>query len=121
MGMSGPSRSIVAVGGLLGAAGITLAAAASHGANGAILSSAALVCLANGPALLALAALGSAIRLAATAAWVIAAGTVLFAADIVLRSYAAQGLFPMAAPAGGLTMIAGWLLVAVAAFLRRND
>lgn len=117
--MHRPSRAIVALGGLLGAAGIALAAAASHGANGAILSSAALVCLANGPALLALAVLRTSFRFAVAAAWVIAAGTALFSADIMLRAYAGQGLFSMAAPAGGLTMIAGWLLVAVGAFFRR--
>lgn len=119
--MNGPSRAIVAVGGILGAAGIALAAAAAHSPNAAMLSSAALVCLANGPALLALAGLRDGVPLAVAAAWVIAAGTLLFTADIVLRVFTGSGLFVMAAPAGGLTMVAGWLLVATGAFFGRRD
>lgn len=115
--MTSPSRPIIAIGGLIGAAGIALAAAASHGPAAGTLSSAALICLANGPALLALAALSASLRLMAAAAWVIAFGTVLFASEIALGAFTGQSLFPMAAPAGGLTMIGGWLLAAVGGLL----
>ena len=44
-------------------------------------------------------------------------GTILFSADLVLRSLAGMAAFAFAAPAGGMLMIAGWALLAVAAFL----
>lgn len=115
--MKTPFRAIVALGGLIGAAGIALAAAAAHGPGAGTLLSAALICLANGPALLALAALSQSLRLTAPAAWVIAAGTILFAAEIVLGAFAGESLFPMAAPAGGIAMIGGWLLAAIGGLL----
>jgi uncharacterized membrane protein YgdD (TMEM256/DUF423 family) len=115
--MNTPTRAIVAIGGLIGAAGVALAAAAAHGPGAGTLSSAALICLANAPALLALAALPPSLRLMATAACVIAAGTTLFAAEIVLGAFTGQSLFPMAAPAGGLTMIGGWLIAAIGGVL----
>jgi uncharacterized membrane protein YgdD (TMEM256/DUF423 family) len=40
---------------------------------------------------------------------------VLFAGDLSLRQYAGHSLFPMAAPTGGMVMIAGWLAVTLAA------
>ena len=41
----------------------------------------------------------------------------LFAGDLALRAYAGHRLFPMAAPTGGIVMMAGWVLLALAAFL----
>jgi uncharacterized membrane protein YgdD (TMEM256/DUF423 family) len=38
----------------------------------------------------------------------------LFSGDIAVRTLMGQRLFPMAAPIGGSTMIAGWLVLAAA-------
>lgn len=103
--------------GLLGAAGIGLAAAANHLDDPRGFSAAATVCLANAPALIALCVGRASIRLAPLAALVIAFGTVLFTADILLRHFHGVRVFPMAAPTGGVAMILGWLIVAVSAVL----
>ena len=44
-------------------------------------------------------------------------GVALFSGDLALRAYAGHRLFPMAAPTGGMVMIAGWALLALAAFI----
>ena len=44
-------------------------------------------------------------------------GAALFSGDVALRAYAGHRLFPMAAPTGGMVMMAGWLLLALGAFL----
>ncbi len=54
------------------------------------------------------------------AAWVLAIGTLLFSADLTLRAVQGARLFPMAATAGGFLMIAGWVLVVLAAFAPRG-
>jgi uncharacterized membrane protein YgdD (TMEM256/DUF423 family) len=45
----------------------------------------------------------------------------VFACDLVSRHYTGGRLFPFAAPAGGMLMMLGWLLVAAGAFFRRQD
>ena len=42
----------------------------------------------------------------------LALGAILFGGDIALRALAGIRLFPMAAPAGGMILIAGWLALA---------
>jgi uncharacterized membrane protein YgdD (TMEM256/DUF423 family) len=44
-------------------------------------------------------------------------GLTLFCGDLIRRTYAGAALFPMAAPAGGILLMAGWALVALAALL----
>ena len=56
--------------------------------------------------------------LAATAGFVI--GAALFAADVAMRAYLGHRLFPFAAPTGGMLLIIGWLLVAIAALAARR-
>jgi uncharacterized membrane protein YgdD (TMEM256/DUF423 family) len=103
-------RLLVLLAGLAGAAGVAFAAAAAHGAGGQTAASAALVLLAHAPALLALG-----LRPPQSGRWlgiaglVLALGTALFAADMAMRQFAGHALLPMAAPAGGVLMIAGWL------------
>ncbi len=99
--------------GLFGAAGVALAAAASHGGDAHLLGNASLMCLVHAPTLLALSMLAERRKTAFYAAWPIAAGTALFALDLLSRHYRGEGLFPMAAPSGGMLMIAGWLVLAV--------
>ncbi|MCX8996662.1 DUF423 domain-containing protein [Rhizobiaceae bacterium BDR2-2] len=111
------SRAILLLAGLLGAAGIGLAAAANHLDDPRGFSAAATVCLANAPALIALYAGRASIRLASLAALVIAFGAILFSADMLLRYFYGIRVFAGAAPTGGVAMIAGWLVVAVSAIL----
>lgn len=108
------NRVMVVAGGVFGAAGVALSAMAAH-AGGGNLGTAATMLLAHAPALLALGLLsreGS--RMLALGGLVMAIGVLLFAGDLVMRDWAGTRLFPMAAPAGGIAMIAGWLITAAA-------
>ncbi len=113
---------LIALAGLMGAAGIMLAAAGAHIAPGAGLDSAAYVLLfhatavVGGAALIQQGALWRPVALYVLAAWVL--GAVLFSGDIALRAFAAHRLFPFAAPTGGFILIAAWLGLAIAALLR---
>jgi uncharacterized membrane protein YgdD (TMEM256/DUF423 family) len=46
-------------------------------------------------------------------------GGALFAADVAARAYLGARLFPMAAPTGGVILIASWLVLALAALMAR--
>jgi uncharacterized membrane protein YgdD (TMEM256/DUF423 family) len=104
---------------LYGACGVVLAAAAAHAAPGAGPDSAAYLLLFHAVAVLGGAALAQQgllwrpLALLALAAWLLGAG--LFAGDVALRAFAGHRLFPMAAPSGGIILIAGWLVLAAAA------
>jgi uncharacterized membrane protein YgdD (TMEM256/DUF423 family) len=76
------------------------------------------MCLAHAPALLALAIGAEKLKTAWLAGLLIGVGTLLFAGDLVMLRYAGSGLFPLAAPTGGFTMMFGWLAVAAGALLR---
>jgi uncharacterized membrane protein YgdD (TMEM256/DUF423 family) len=110
---------VIALAGLMGAAGIMLAAAAAHAASHAGLDSAAYMLLFHAAALLggaALAQQGLLLRplmLVVLIAWVV--GAALFSGDIAIRAFAGHRLFAFAAPAGGIILIGGWLALAVAA------
>ncbi|MDI7860712.1 DUF423 domain-containing protein [Rhizobiaceae bacterium n13] len=113
---------ILLLAGITGGSGVAFAAAASHGADAYLLGNAAKICLAHGPALLALYAGYASIRTAAAAGLLLGLGTLLFAADLLSRHFSGGGLLPMAAPTGGMAMIAGWLLIAAGALFRgRQD
>jgi uncharacterized membrane protein YgdD (TMEM256/DUF423 family) len=47
-------------------------------------------------------------------------GLLLFCGDLLMRHYAGERLFAMAAPAGGTLMILGWLAVALHAVFARG-
>lgn len=104
--------------GVFGAGGVALAAAASHGGDTRLLGSASMICLVHAPALLALHAGHRHFRTATLAALVIVLGVLLFVGDLLARHFLSGGLFAMAAPIGGTTMIVGWLVVAAGAFMR---
>jgi len=105
---------LLALAGLIGAVGVASAAAASHGES-RNLGSIAMIGLAHGPVLVALALVGQG-RLLGVAGWLIAAGTVLFVGDLGVREWLGHGLFPGAAPIGGMGMILGWLALIPASF-----
>jgi uncharacterized membrane protein YgdD (TMEM256/DUF423 family) len=106
--------------GLFGLSGIGLAAAASHLDDQRLLGGASLMCLVHAPALLALSLGREKLPSAIQAGLLMMIGVVLFAGDLVKRHLTGSGLFPMSAPAGGLTMMAGWLLVSLGALLPRK-
>jgi uncharacterized membrane protein YgdD (TMEM256/DUF423 family) len=112
---------LILVAGLMGAAGVVLAAMGAHRGSAGTLSSAAYMLLFHAPVILALVLLrdrGLVQPYLAFAAGVgFVAGAGLFAADVTLRELAGHRLFPMAAPAGGVILIASWLAVALAALL----
>jgi len=114
---------LLVLAGLMGAAGIMLAAASAHGTPGAGLDSAGYLLLTHaaavigGAALLHQAMLSRTVGLIALAGFVI--GGALFAGDVAARAYLGSRLFPMAAPTGGVILIASWLALAVAALLAR--
>src|SRR3954451_19673522 len=102
---------LLALAGLMGAAGVVLTAAGAHGKPGAGLDSAGYLLLIHALALLAGVALPREPLLyrplAATALWGFAVGAILFAADVAARAYIGSRLFPMAAPTrGGLVISA---------------
>jgi uncharacterized membrane protein YgdD (TMEM256/DUF423 family) len=126
MTSSGWDRVLIALGALAGLAGVALSAAAAHVTGPGSLETAARFLLFHAPALLALAAL-SGTRLihpvlGRAAGFALAIGLGLFSGDLALRAPHGVPLFPMAAPSGGVILMLGWVLMAVAALgVRRRD
>jgi len=104
-------RVLLGLAGLLGALGVATAASASHATESRNIAAIASICLAHGPALLAVGLAGKT-RAFQIAGLILAAGTVLFVADLGVREWLGRGLFPGAAPLGGGAMMAGWLALA---------
>ena len=115
--MLSPLRALAFLAGILGAAGVALAAAASHLDDTRLIGNASLMCLVHAPSLVAIALLATRNRLAWASGWMLAVGTLLFAGDLLARHAWQHGLFPMAAPSGGMLMIGGWLVLAVGSLL----
>jgi uncharacterized membrane protein YgdD (TMEM256/DUF423 family) len=110
---------ILLLAGLMGAGGVVLAAADAHVATGAGLAGAAYMllfhaaALVGGTALYAQGVLWRPLLIAVLIAWIV--GAALFSGDVALRTFAGHRLFPMAAPTGGMVLIAAWLALAAAA------
>jgi len=123
MTRNGVLRLAVVLAGLMGAAGVVLAAASAHQADAARLASASSMLLFHASAVIGAALLtghGIARRgLGLTATFGFVAGATLFAGDLTLRQYAGHGLFTMAAPTGGTLLILSWLVLAIAALWPR--
>jgi uncharacterized membrane protein YgdD (TMEM256/DUF423 family) len=117
--ISAMNRFFVFAGGLAGAAGVALSAAAAHG-GGHDIGIAAPFLLMHASALLAIGFFGRG-RFLTVGAAILFAGLVIFCGDLVMRGFAGHRLFPMAAPAGGTAMILGWLVVAAFAFTKRES
>jgi uncharacterized membrane protein YgdD (TMEM256/DUF423 family) len=119
--MSLALRLLIVLAALSGLLGVGLSAAAAH-VTGGSLATAAQFLLFHAPALLALVALAAAgllhPTLAGVAGYVLALGLVLFSGDLSRRAFSGAPLAPMAAPAGGILMMLGWLLVGLSALLR---
>jgi uncharacterized membrane protein YgdD (TMEM256/DUF423 family) len=119
------ARIVLAAGGLAGAAGVALAAAAAHrgGPNLAVAAQMLLVHAAALPALAAAAAtVAGSPRITLVGAGLAGLGTALFAGTLALGDLAGIRPIPMAAPTGGTLMILGWLVATAGAFgTRRGD
>jgi uncharacterized membrane protein YgdD (TMEM256/DUF423 family) len=107
--------------GMMGAAGVVLAAAGAHVTAGSGLDSAAYMLLFHSAAVLGGAALlqqGQLWRPLGLIALIgLVLGGFLFSGDIALRTFTGHRLFPMAAPTGGTILIVAWLALAVAAII----
>lgn len=116
-------RFAVVLAGLMGAAGVVLAAASAHQADASRLASASSMLLFHASAVIGAALLtghGIAQRLLGlTATFGFIVGAALFAGDLAMRQYAGHGLFTMAAPTGGTLLILSWLVLAIAALVPR--
>ncbi|HZY14819.1 MAG TPA: DUF423 domain-containing protein, partial [Beijerinckiaceae bacterium] len=104
----------------LGAVGVGAAAAAAHLGGGQLLETAATFLMIHAAAVLGIVALaerasrhGSAIFV--VAALLLIAGMLLFCGDFAMRGLADRPLFRMAAPSGGMLLMAGWVAAAIAA------
>ncbi len=115
-----PYRPLLIAAGLCGALGVALSAVAAHRADLPNLGTAANMLMFHAPAFLAL-SLAARNRVRLIASFVLVAGLTLFAGDLLTRAYLGSRLFPMAAPAGGVLLIAGWLGIAVSAVFRENS
>lgn len=115
---------IVALSGVMGAAGVGLSAAATHGGGGTLAATAGLFLILHAVAGLGLAALARSGSFDAggllVSAAVLMVGTVIFAADLALIGFAGLHPFPMAAPIGGVMMIGGWFGLPLSLVLRRQ-
>ncbi len=121
---------MVAIGGIFGALGVASAAAASHNDTTGLLAPASAMLLAHAPVLIALYAARTHISFVGAAALILSLGTILFTGDLAV-GYAnakgalpddllSDGLFPMAAPIGGVLMISGWLVIIVCSFFPKE-
>ena len=116
--MTGFDRVLAALAALAGGLGVAASAAAAHTSGGETLRTAAQFLLFHAPAVLALTGLAATgfVRsgLARLAAAALLVGLALFSGDLALRALTGTPLFPMAAPSGGVVLMAGWLLAAIA-------
>ena len=109
----------IVLAGVMGACGVILAAAGAHAAPHAGLDSAAYlllfhaVALLGGIALMQQGLLWRPLALPALIGFVL--GAALFSGDVALRAFVGHRLFPLAAPSGGIILIAAWLVLAAAA------
>lgn len=111
-----PCAPLVLAGGLCGAAGVALSAAAAH-LGGAFTATVASFLLAHAAVLLAVGLVGGN-RILRIGGFVLLAGLVLFCGDLLARDFLGGRLLPFAAPVGGTLLILGWLVVAASAFAR---
>jgi uncharacterized membrane protein YgdD (TMEM256/DUF423 family) len=111
---------LIVIAALMGASGVLVAAAGAHAAPHAGLESAAYLLLFHAAAILGGAALVQQhllwrpLALGVLVGWVV--GAALFSGDVALRAFAGHRLFAMAAPTGGVILIAAWLALVAAAF-----
>jgi uncharacterized membrane protein YgdD (TMEM256/DUF423 family) len=102
---------------LMGAAGVALAAAGVHESGGELAERGALFLLLHAAAALAIAAharvaIASA-RALVVVGFVMEVGAALFSAELAMRAFTGERIFPFAAPIGGTTMMLSWVALAL--------
>lgn len=112
-------RVLVLAGGVCGAAGVALSAAAAH-LGGAFVGTAASFLLMHAPVFLA-AGLLDANRILRIGSLILLVGLLLFCGDLLSRDFLGSRLFPLSAPIGGTLLIAGWLVIAGSALVRMRS
>lgn len=105
--------------GVAGAVGVATLAVGAHAVTGANLDVAGSILLFHAAALLVLANADGQ-RLRGLSALLFVAGCLLFSGELILKAAVARGLFPMAAPSGGIALILGWFTVAIGSLLPRR-
>ena len=116
-------RLLIVAASLMGATGVVFAAMATHLNDASRLGAASSMLLFHAAVIIGAVALTERgllrPRIGIVAAIVFVAGGVLFAGDLALRQFLGHALVPMVAPTGGTLLIAGWLVLALAAALAR--
>ena len=110
-------RVLASLGCVFGAGGVALAAAGAHITGGGLVTTAANFLRFHAGALVALSAAAAVARRPlwiCIAASLVALGVGLFAGDLALRGLAGVSPLRLAAPTGGMVLIAGWLVAAIA-------
>lgn len=115
-------RLLVLAAGLLGAAGVAAAAAGAHMSPDPALTTAAQFLMIGAAATAGATALGANLggswSFADIGGALMVLGTALFSGALAGRVLLETTIFPMAAPTGGMILIAGWLVLALTAFER---
>jgi uncharacterized membrane protein YgdD (TMEM256/DUF423 family) len=108
---------LAGVAALMGAAGVALAAAGVHASGGELARTSALFLLIHAAAALAIAAHARIAtapgRALVVIGFVMEAGAAQFSAELAVRAFTGDRLFPYAAPIGGSTMMISWLALAI--------
>jgi uncharacterized membrane protein YgdD (TMEM256/DUF423 family) len=119
------NRALIVIAGLMGVAGIVLAALGAHGGDLPRLVTASSMLLFHAPVILAAVLLRDRQlvqrHIAIAAAFGFAGGAILFASDLAARDLAGHALFSMAAPTGGTILIGAWTLLAFAGLVARRS
>ena len=110
---------IIGFAALAGAAGVMESAANAHSVANPLLKTSADILIVNAAAVIGISgyALARVQRSALAGAAVLLAGTLLFCGELSSHVFLGRRLLVLAAPIGGTFMIAGWLIVAVGAFV----
>lgn len=119
--MTGPDRVVVALGGLAGCLGVALAAMAAHVTGGGNLETASRFLMLHAPALMAIGLLAAGgfaqAAVARIAGGLMVLGLVLFCGDLSVRALWGIAPIRLAAPVGGVLLMAAWLAAAGAVLL----
>lgn len=113
------SRIFSLIGGLFGAAGVIFYAAAAHLPDG-YYASLAPILLGHATLLVMLGIIKTESMFPRIAGVLIVLGVLLFSSDLIIRQTTGYRIFPYAAPIGGTTIILGWLIIAIPAFMPSN-
>jgi uncharacterized membrane protein YgdD (TMEM256/DUF423 family) len=117
--MASAQRFLAVLAALMGASGVALAAAGAHIDGGEFARTASLFLILHAAALVAVCA-HRAGPWPTVSGLALAAGAILFSADLSTRAFLGAKLFPYAAPIGGSLMILAWLALALAFGLARR-